>query len=188
MTLPPEALAPAGEGRAVRLEERLGEPPPEATRDRPGHVPQERRCRGGEILVAADLRTLGEVAGELPFEGAPDPRAVVAEGPDGPLDRLGQEGRREIGPRSADEAPQPAQEPLRPPEDEEGEAGRKAEGPDRIVTDPGRQVEGGPDRRLGPAELLGEGLPGGYDFRPSGRCSRSHSIVSFVVSIVSVGQ
>jgi hypothetical protein len=186
--LPAEAAAPAGEGGAVRLEERVGEAAPEAARDRPGDVPKERRRGRPEVLVAADLRALGEVAGELPLEGATDPGPVRTEGSNRSLHLLREERRRDVGGRTPDGPPEPTPEALRPPEDDEGETRGRPEGPDRVVPDPGRDVDGRPDGRLGPAEFLGEGPAGGYDFGLSGCRSRIHSIVSFVVSIVSLGQ
>ncbi len=77
-----------------------------------------------------------------------------------------------------------AEEPLRPAEGEERRPGRNTRGLDRLAPNLGRDIDGRPAGGLEPIELGVEVRPGSYDLRESGVRARTHSIVSFVMSMV----
>ena len=89
---------------------------------------------------------------------------------------------------ACDGALRPAEDPLRAADREErparGDSGR-ARG---MRPHLGRHVDGRPAGCLQPVDLVVKVGPGGYDRFASGIRARAHSIVSFVVSMVRVGQ
>jgi len=129
-----------------------------------------------------------EVVRKPPLQRPADLRAIVPERAHGAIHVLGEEARRQRL-RLADDTPlDGAKDPFRAAGHEECRARRRARGPGRISLHLCLDVDGAPRGRLQPLDLVHEAGACRYDFLPSGFRARTHSMVSFVVSIVVPGQ
>src|SRR5262249_49157578 len=176
------------ERRLVRVEHPLRQLPSAAQRDRP----QARHGEGGQRVddpfLAPLLLALVEVLREVALERPADLPPVGAHRLQRLLDLLGKQLRRELLLLAGDRPLRPAEDPLRAADRQERPACGDPGGLPGVRPDLGRDVHGRPACGLQPVDLVPEVGPGGYDRFPSGIRARAHSIVSFVVSIVRVGQ
>src|SRR5207249_5305044 len=124
-----------------------------------------------------------EVVHELPFQSPPNLVSVAAQLSDRLLDLFGQQRLGEVSLGPQDGAPRAPIEPFGTSQHDEGGARREARGPGGRTPDLAGNVDRSTGRGLESLDFVEQRGPTGYDFRPSGICSRTHSIVSLVVAI-----
>jgi hypothetical protein len=172
------------EPTAFGLEQLLGQPLASLGRGRSKDVAAQFGNCAAQVTGLTRRLGLVEVVDEFTLQHASDSVAVVTEGPQRLVDLFGQHRLRQIRLWSEDRPSGGPEGPFWPAQNEKSGSGREGDRLPRRSPDLGWNVYRRPAGGLEPVDLDQQKLAAGYDFRPSGICWRTHSMVSLVVSIV----